>query len=86
MVGIKRFCCLLDTGAQISLVNVGVLNQFSLGDIVIHNCDNGLIGLGNDETKVGGYANLNLRLYCQDVLFNTTACCVKYLILLETVF
>ena len=61
IVGGKHFCCLLDTGAQVSLVNVGVLNQFSLADIVIHDCDNSLVGLGNDETKVGGYANLKLN-------------------------
>ena len=63
MVGGKHFCCLLDSGAQVSLVNIGVLNHFSLGDIVIHGCDNSLVGLCNDETKVWGYANLKLRLY-----------------------
>ena len=63
IVGGKHFCCMLDTGAQVSLMDIGVLNQFSLGDIVIHDCDNSLVGLGNDETKVGGYLNLKLRLY-----------------------
>ena len=53
IVGSKHYCCMLDTGAQVSLLDIGVLNQFSLGDIVIHDCDNSLVGLGNDETKVG---------------------------------
>ena len=63
IVGGKHFCCMLDTGAQVSLMDVGVLNQFSPDNIVIHDCDSSLVGLGNDETKVGGYANLKLRLY-----------------------
>lgn len=60
----NKFCCLIDTGAQVSLMSEFVWNSLKNDNIKLEmwQCTNSLKGVGKSETDVIGCVNLKLKL------------------------
>lgn len=68
-VGSNRYCCLLDTGAQVSLVNERVVNEMmeSGHELEIRQSSSALVGLDRGKQGIKGYVVLELSIYERQV-------------------
>ena len=59
-----EYCCLLDTGAQVSLVSERVIRELNQSNekIEIKGSNNTLVGIGEDRQKVNGHVHLQLNV------------------------